>query len=161
MIKRSIIDTKFGVNLEVQESQSTRQKKMLKLELKKIRSILKKGKGQFTLQLEELDDAIDDRTLYKLKDKPFDYSEFEHIYIPFGIDIYKDSKRDRFDEEKEQLLAAMNSGENDPSKINEEIDLGVKQMVDKFNINEISHFVLDSRLFFKKYQSKDSLEELQ
>ena len=111
-----------------------KQKKMLKLELKKIRSFLDKGKGQFTLQVEQLDDAIDDRTLFKLKDKPFDYSVYEHIFIPFGIDIYKDTKRDLFDEDKEKLLAAMNSGENDPSKINEEIDLGVKEMIDKFNI---------------------------
>lgn len=86
-----------------------------------------------------------------MKDRPFDYSKFEHIFIPFGINIYKDTKKNLFEETKDKLLAAMNSGQNDHTKINEEIQPEVKKMIDKYNINEISHFVLDNRLFFKKY----------
>ena len=56
-----------------------------------------------------------------MKDRPFDYSKFEHIYIPFGINIYKDSKKNLFEEDIKKILAAMNSGHNDHSKINEEI----------------------------------------
>ena len=95
-----------------------------------------------------------------MKDRPFDYSKFEHIYIPFGINIFKDSKKNLFEEDIKKILAAMNSGQNDHSKINEEIQAEVKTMIDKYNINEISHFVLDNWLFFKKYQNKDQIDNL-
>lgn len=97
-----------------------------KINIRKILNFITKIHPKYPLQLETLDDVIDTKTLYKMIDAPLDISDYITKVEIFGIDIFKDKKKNNFDTKTKEFLALLSSNHADVTNVNEYLEDYVK-----------------------------------
>ena len=104
-----------------------------------------------TIHIETLDDEITMTTLYKLMDHPLDISGFDISFDSNGgIDLVKDSIKLNLDITTEALLALVDAKGGNADSLSEILDEEVKVMLIDLNITDLSNFLTDEHMDFKK-----------
>lgn len=110
-----------------------------------------------SIQFETLDDELSSVTLYRLADDPVDISNFTILFdTNGGLDLFRDARKVNLDIRKEKLLALIHSKGSNADNISEVLDHSTTLMLKSLVITDISNFIKDTSVFFKKMGKKNA-----
>ena len=79
------------------------------------RNYIEKLHPTHSIMLETLDDQVSSYTLFRIIERPVDVSTFlTQVESGWGLNIFKDKKDFKLDEDMETVLSMMHNSKNDP-----------------------------------------------
>jgi hypothetical protein len=153
--------TALSKTMGVKEYHKEESKEMkIKMSVPKVVNFIEKIHPTNTVQIETLEDEADTYTLYKVKEKPTDLSTFKLEYKLFGFNPIEDGHKNHFRYRKEQIIAMLHSGGNDPNRINEIIEPEIKKTIDQITTKDMVNYFKDKTLFFRKMLTRGQLKKM-
>ena len=163
MLKKSVINSDFGVNLKIplEEKQEDDPKDIkLKLNITKITKVIYKDHVHHPLQIESLDSEIDSTTLYKIKEHPVDLGEIEGDVKMFGINPIADGRKTALFKSVNVFLARLHNKTDNTHNINEEIDKRLMEVLSYHRMDDFANYQNDNVLRFKKIKSQAEIDAM-
>lgn len=131
------------------------------LSLEAQQSFIERFHPQNNAQIETLDDQVDTFILFRMIEEPIDVSEYNIvIQDAWGYNPYNDGKKLNMDEPVEKFLALLHTGGKDSNALDEHIEEIVEEFLNSIAIDDITEFVNDDSLKFKKMVGNDALKKL-
>lgn len=90
-----------------------------------------------------------------MNDRPIDVSDYIIVFDPFkGLNLYDDSKITNMDLSPEKMLSLLHHKIHNPKNLDEYIEPHIKEILEGIQVKDISYFVNDIGITFKKFIPK-------